>query len=293
MKLSPLVLDDMFIKRFKYDGKMNSLTNIKIKDQNNFYTYDNIINRLMNSDAKELFNQISGGNARFACNMMRRLLESNQLKGLDNLGKKQYTIAALMLTDETQSDESAPIINLFNNKEGHDIGNFLIRYRVLEYFYHELSSDPGDIRYKNYFKMLGYDINRVKKVLERMLMASILYSTKGLTPSQFEDTSIDNVGTLKITQTGKTYFDILLKEVWYYIAAKHEMIENVRKDYLTTDEAKSYVYMTHKDFSGILKNDEDEERIKIGHFNVKHGEIIEYYSLKQPSQIALNVLRSK
>lgn len=291
MRLSALRLSAMLRPRFSLTREGSSLEdNPVIEDGQYRYTYPRIFSTFVDSSAGELVCQLAGSNCRVVLHMMKRLLESDQLKGVSNIANVQYVIAALMLADNSEPDESAPIINLLDNEELARAGNGLIRFRVLEYLYQEGSAKPTDRRFQSHFERLGYSRARLKNVLVRMTMASMIYSQKGFDPQALEQTDWDDIGLLAITETGRAYFDVLISQLWYYVAAKQCAAPRLPKTYVSKNESQGHYFVRDRDFVDYLREEEAQERGRAREWDRRGGMRMREVSLRSPHLMAKSAL---
>lgn len=296
MKLSPLNLKSMLeIRFFKgyHNEDLSKIPRIYDRKFNRNYYFPELFKYLYNSESGELLINIAGDNCRVSLNFTRRLLLAAHLKGLHNINKTEYVIASLMLSNDSVFDEGAPILNLFDNHERGESGNTLIRFRILEYFYTKDKANPNHKDFKNYFLRLGFENERVRKVLVRFLMSYIITSDNSLKPLDLEKIDEADIGYLTITKFGKSYFDILLKSMWYYISLKRGMLKTIDKRYVSYDEIKKWNYISHSSFINFLKFHEINEISKIKRYNIEKGNTIKNVHLKSPSVLFERVIKGE
>ncbi|MCI5221940.1 MAG: hypothetical protein D3924_04540 [Candidatus Electrothrix sp. AR4] len=285
MTLSQINIESMFRPRFHSTRDGNDLNEHKIADieHQEYYTFPEIYKLIFKSETGSLIRTLSGGNCRVALHMTRHLLESNQLKAIRNISNPQFAIAALMLLDTSKSDPGSYIINLFDNKERGEEGNALIRYRVLELFAKKEKINLNDQRTKNYFVRLGYPPQRIRLVVSRLMMASLLHSSRGYTPEELLRAEDDNLGSVIITKTGEAYQTQLLDKMWYYVAAKIDLAPNMPSKRQSYDQQKNYYYITKTNFVAYLKDEEKLERSRAKRWDSEHGPKYKKINLICPS----------
>jgi len=285
MRLGRLNIESMLKTRFAVTKTGESLEGHVISDilHKDTYTYPDIFRLIFCSETGDIIKTISGGNCRVALHMTKRLIESNQIKALRHFSNPQYAIAALMLLDTSEPDPASPLLSLFDNKERGEEGNALIRYRVLELFIKEQKLNLNDQRIKNYFYRLGYPPKRIRKVVSRLMMASLLYSLEGYTPEAFVCTDADDLGYVVITETGEAYQKLLLNMMWYYVVAKYDLAPNMPEERQSQDMEKGYYYITHTDFVEYIKDEERLERGRARKWDSEHGPKFRSINLSSPS----------
>lgn len=296
MTLSQLNIQSMLEPRFKVSRAGEDIATYRIVDANHgkTYTFSQICDAIFDSQTGFMLKVLSGGNCRVALHMARRLIESNQLKALRNITNPQYAIAALMLSDDSLPDPSACILNLFDNKEKGERGNALIRYRVLELFLNENKLDLNSQRTKEYFARLGYTQERVKSVVERFMMASVVYSLGGHTPESLLKAGLDNIGFIVLTETGESYYTFLLNQLWYYIICKKDVARNMPSTRQSYDVNGNYYYITDTNFIEYLRDEERLENDRAQAWDKGHGPKFRGLNLAKPSIKARNeLLRGK
>ena len=259
MKLSRIGLEAMVRKRFQMTREGLSLETNRIADGARSFTFPELFERFSAGDAGVLVWRLSGGNCRIALAMMKRLLMSNHLLKLRNIGNIEFAIHALMLDSAARPDRASPVLNLFDNEEKGAPGNTLIRLRVLEYFAHKTVVDPGEEEFRIYFERLGYGMDRIKTVLRRMLMTGVVFSHSGLDEKAFEKESLSDVREIEITETGRAYLDLLVDKLWYFVAAKRGLAERMPSSRVKIDAEKGYKYITDTDFKGFLREEVQKE----------------------------------
>jgi len=196
------------INSYRPDGKVSML---------------DILNKYINSTAAEIIANLTQSDIRQYIRLIRRLISSDDLEGFHNLGSANRCVAALMLRPgERFSDDESFLVNCFDNDRPDEIGNALIRWRVLEYFDLDYHDCTGDF-FEYYFARLGYDLGRVNEVLRMWAVAGAveLDSTKGALQ-----------GT--ITDCGRQYRYVISK-LWYCIAVKTGM--NIDTAYILEGES--------------------------------------------------------
>ena len=65
---------------------------------------------------------------------------------------------------------------------------------------------------------------------------------------------------IEITGVGRVYLDLLMKKMWYFVAAKRGMVESVPIRFKSFDEDKRYFYMTHRNLVDFLRDEEAAEK---------------------------------
>ncbi len=296
MMLSPLNHKSMLKMRFQRskDGADLAIEPI-IRDGNGSrtYKYPRLFDKMFSGEAGPLILNISGKDCRVALLVTKRLLESDHLRGLEHIGNPNHAIASLMLGKDYLPDDGAPILNLFDNDEPNAPGNALIRYRVLEYLKKVRRTDPAHHDFIQYFNRLEYSAERVQQVLVRFLMTSVIQSARGHTPERFATAAQDKIGTVVIADLGDAYFNLLLKKVWYYVAAKRGMIPKMPGRLVSYDEDVQRYFVYHTDFVEYLKEEEKSERARIRQWDRSHGKPGQDTHRMAPSDLAHTVLCEK
>lgn len=261
MALSPVDIKAIFRKRFSRGADSTPFDRSpRIVDGLKSYTYPDLCNLLLSGETGELLVALGGTNARVAMYCVERLMTSRLIRGLQNLGKAQFAIAALMLADDYVADDGAPILNLFDNEERGQLGGALVRYRVLERLFLEDRIDLSQRRYVEFFESRGYEMARVRRVIARFLQAEIVIVRRGLSPDELLLTAIDEIGEIEITSSGRIYFDLLLRKQWYFAAAKRGLVVHAPSEYVSFDKHGKYHYMTHTNMIDLLKAELDAEK---------------------------------
>jgi hypothetical protein len=298
MYLTPVNLREMLKPRLNLsrDGKSlkGSPKVTDIKDGKD-YTFPILFNILFGQDEKKssdtgsLLLTLAASNAREFLAFTQRVLCSDQLKGLKNICDPEYAIASLMLSDSSQPTLTSCIVNLFDNEEPDVYGNALIRFRVFEYFWNTNNITTSESRFQNYFRRLGYDLGRVKKVLELFVMTQILISKRGYSPEYIKNLILDDIGQLEITKSGKEYKN-LLNRIWYYASVKRDVYlpeAKIRKD------PDGREYCTHTEFIEWLKEEEQKEEIAIRDYIRKNGDFKIDWDLLKPYKLAAQALKPR
>lgn len=303
MELSPLILADMVHKRYKYDVNGKSLQNTTITDKVytknkkiqekeyiQQYSYEDIYH-LMFQDSENgtgaLINQLAAPNARVFLSMLRQIMKSDQLEGLHNLDKREYIIAALMLSNQSEADPyDTYILNLFENGLPNVYGNNLIRFRVLEYFKNNGVISPNDVKFQKHFNILEYPLEDVVRIIALFVGRGILVSSKGLVPEQITSLQMDAIGPYSITTAGSVYFEILIPSQWYYVAVKRGIL--LSDKYIRRDKDQGHEYVTHSGLVEFLSSQEEVEKARRRANEKVCGQI--QMNLKMPSALARNAL---
>jgi hypothetical protein len=295
MDLTPLDIREMLKVRFQSSregANLSTLPRVMDSKDGKEYTFPAIYNLIFgkekaNSEAGNLLLTIAASNARESLALTERLLYSDQIKGLRNIVSPEYIVAALMLSDTSQPFITSCILNLFDDEDPSFSGNGLIRFRVLEYFWNVKKASISDQRFQDYFLRLGYDLARVKKVLELFMMTQLLISPRGLSLESFRTLSFDEIGSLEITKSG-TEFKNLLQRMWYFVSVKRDVYlpENLIKKDVGGRE-----YCTHTDFENWLRDQEEKEKRAINEYTRVNGEFKLDWGLIHPSKIAKQALR--
>lgn len=296
MELHPLNLREMLYIRFQYAKDGTSLSgNPKIYDSkiDKYLTFPQLFTLLFGQDEKSISEggdfllTWAASNAREALSLTEKLLYSSQLKGLSHIGVPDYTIAALMLNDSSLPKPTpSGVLNLFNNEEPELIGNSLIRFRVLEYFWETKNVTSSDVRFQKYFQRLGYDLERIQRVIELFVMTQLLISLRGLSPDDIRKLRFDDIGPLEITRSGLE-FKRLLNRMWYFVSVKRDVF--LPDALIRNEDGREYI--THGDFIEWLRSQEENEKISIRSYTNTHGEIVLDWGLRRPHRLAAQALR--
>lgn len=290
MELTPLKLDKMLARRFLFSKDGVDLSNSPpIRDGELQVRFPQLFREIFTSESGKLLLKIAGKSAREALLLTDRLIHSDHLRGLANIGNAQYAMVSLMLLDYAQLDPNYPyLINLFDNNEPHSPGNALIRFRVLEYLYREKVVSSSSTHFLQYMERLGFDDKRLKQVLSLMVGTSMIYSQEGIVAERFDDLRINELGTFEITDIGKTYWETLIRMQWYFVSIKQGV--TIPERYIHFDKASNTEYITHADLCHFLKEEEEEERFRVRMWENKRGRM-EGVHLEPPSEIAKRALR--
>ncbi|MCK4599296.1 ATP-binding protein [Candidatus Bipolaricaulota bacterium] len=293
MTLTSLNLKEMLRLRFLASkAGIDLRTTPPIIDGGKQFTFPQLYDLIFDREVGELATDIAGTDARVVLMLAEQLLESNQLKGLINIRNPEYVLASWMLSDTGEVDPIAPfLLNLFDSEENPPSpGYSLIRYRVLEYFVEEGEARPEDAYFRRYFLRLGYSMERVKEVILTFLRSGLIFSRRGCTPESIEKLPEESIGPLVITKTGKAYWHKLLGIMWYYVTVKRATrfpINIIGEEELNEPPYKRQ-YVTHTKFINWLKEEENEERLRIRRWENSHGQM--KVSLRQPFADARRVL---
>lgn len=292
MQLSEIDLREMLKPRFTFSKTGEALDKVFINDvpHQQRHTFPQIFDRLMSSEAGELLTKLAGSNCRVALHLIRRYIESDQLKSLNNVGKLQFMIASLMLTDTSETDPGAAILNVFDNEERNEPGNALIRYRVLEYISQHGRVILSDRAFIDYFARLGYSAERIRHVLSKMMMVSMIYSEEGYTPQRLLEAEDVATGALFLTETGESYNKVLLKQMWYYVVAKRGLQQRMPHHRLSFDSDRNWYFVTHTQFVEYLKEEEEAERNRAKEWARLNGHRFDNLHLTAPHKLAQSVL---
>ncbi|MFC2078272.1 hypothetical protein ACFLTM_05650 [Candidatus Bipolaricaulota bacterium] len=272
LTLAPLDMMSMLRLRFLYSRQGTRLAESPpIADGDSSYTFPELFARVEDSEVAELVRSIAGSDARVALMLVTRLLGSDQLKGLPNVSDAEHALACWMLSDTGAVDPVSPfLVNLFDSEEPEGTpGYALIRYRVLEYFASRSEVRAESRPLRRYFDRLGYANERIRDVLLTFMRAGILNSPSGLTPDRIEESDDRSFGILALTQTGRAYWDHLIKMQWYYVTAKRST--RVPVSIIRKNEEEGTEYITHSDFTTWLRKQEDEERQRVRRWESTRG----------------------
>ncbi|MCC6678617.1 MAG: hypothetical protein IT436_15900 [Phycisphaerales bacterium] len=299
MTLSPLDPSKMTRARFYVTHEGESLVgNRCIQDGTKCYSYPDLHKLLFNSEAGELVRSLVGHNARVALMCVRRLIHSDLLRGIHNLGNPQFLIASLMLSTDYMPDDGALILNLFDNEE-RVAGEALIRFRVLERLYLNAVMHLDERGTVEYFESRGYRMDRVKGVVTRFLMAHMVCLDNHWMPEEVREISVDRleeVGAIRITPVGSIYVTMLLTKMWYFVAAKRGMVDSVPDAFKSFDLDGKYHYMSHNDLVRYLQSEEQAERHRRVRWESQHGRLAQSKTLAAPhryAEIALSKEKSR
>ena len=291
MELSPLDLMAMIKIRFEFDGNGTPLG--EVSDGERSYSWPAIYRMLFEDEAGDrpgrLLIQLCEPSARTLLQFVDHVLKSDQLKGLRNLMKAEYVIAALMLSNNSTADTfDTFILNLFENDEPGVAGNTLIRFRVLEYFHTNRTGSPNDAEFNRFFRGLGYDVEKVIGVLALFVSRNLVGSGKSLEPRAVLASSLQDLGSFSITSSGDAYFNVLLRSIWYYVAVKRAVQLPAR--YISYDSSGKHEFVKHNDLMDFLQEAEHAEKTTRRSYERANGENQKYARLAMPSAMAKDVL---
>jgi len=295
MTLSPLILKEMIKKRFQYSKDGKDQFNYKIYDGDKSYTYENIFSLLFEETEINIkapgkwLDHIAYPNARIFTSLVKHVIFSDHLRGIDNLKSYEYIISTLMLLEESKGDPYGTyIINLYENNEPGVYGNNLIRLRILEYFHSFIDSKLTDAEFHIYFKALGYDLEKDKikdkfiNIISDFVGANLLISEKLFEPDDIKSTPFDLLGKFAITNCGKLYIEELIKREWYYNCVKR--IICFPKLYIFYNKIEEYEYISPDSLIAFFRENENKEKEHIDEYKKQHGEFIHH--LVYPSTLA-------
>ncbi|MCK4417928.1 MAG: hypothetical protein KAV99_07145 [Candidatus Latescibacteria bacterium] len=293
--LLPVDLEEALRIRFSKsrDGVELSASPV-VKDGNRKFTYPELCDLIFSGPAGDLLKDIAAADMRIALKLVRQLLESDQLKGLLNLRDPEFVLASWMLNDVGEVDPVSPILlNLFDSEEPLETspGYALIRYRLLEHLIGERVVDLGDVESRTYFERLGYNKRRMRKTTITFLRAGLVFSKRGVIPDFAEDHPEMPLGPVEISRTGRAYWEKLLKMLWYYVTVKRATrlpIDIIKTEAIKTEPYERQ-YVTHTSFVKWLKEQEDDERLRIRSWEGRYAQKL--VSLSQPYLVAKAVLR--
>ena len=265
MELSLLDMRKMIRRRFVTSETAASLESAKIPGWEQ-YTFGQFFDKFYaDSPAELLIHDLSQGDVRHYVRLFRRHIFSHRLQRLSNIGSEYHCIVTLMfLRGDASEKETTFILNLFDNHQPEELGNALIRWRVLEFFLAQEIRGCGEQNdfFAYYFRRLGYDLVRVREVLGVFHQAGIIeiHKEKG-----------NEMGS--ITRTGRRYAD-LIQNLWYCIAIKTGM--NIYEDLILrgveaqTEAAKVGVdlpegkeWVPDENFLDFIHHEEEMEQIRL------------------------------
>jgi len=211
--LSHLDMTSMIKTRLTTSLRGRDIIAITVEDKVNKRNYRllEILNLYLNSESELIIENLAAGDARHYIRLFRRLLFSDELCGFENIGKDYFCIGSLMLKpDEGFKEDTSFILNVFDNEHPNEIGNALVRWRVLEYFLNGHDRCEGEF-FRYYFQRLGYDLERVEEAIRTWNEAGALelYERK------------EGVQA-KLTACARRY-DQLINNLWYCISIKTGM----------------------------------------------------------------------
>jgi hypothetical protein len=216
--LSPLIMSEMISKRLFLNHEGDNISKKEVYDASNDTTWkiEDIFNRFIGSESEKIVTDLAGGDARHYIRLFRRLLLSDELIGFDQIGNSYKCITSLMFKHgETFKEEISYILNMFDNGFELEVGNALIRWRVLEFFLGR-GKARLDFFFEYYFKRMGYDMRRVNDVMNLLEAAGLLLRYKiGIG----KDEELDEAS---ITPTANRY-EQLIRSLWYCITVKTSM----------------------------------------------------------------------
>lgn len=292
--LYPLNMREMLLLRFRQSKDGRSLSGKPAADDPPLngarYTFPQISTMLFGPDAKrvsasgDLLLTLAGSNAREALLLTERLIYSDQLKALRNIGNPEFAVAALMLPEH---GVSPGVVNLFDNEEPGKPGNALVRFRVLEYFWNVKRATTSDQSFKRHFRRLGYELDMVKRVVELFVMTQLLVSLRGLSPEDISARPFDDIGTLELTECGER-FQGLLRRMWYFVCAKRDVY--LPEERIHTDK-QGVEYCTHQDFIDWLREGEKREARATREYGRTVGPYRLEWGLMKPHEMAKAALR--
>jgi hypothetical protein len=225
MELSLLDMRAMIRRRFVTSEAAASLASVKIPGGAG-HTFGEFFDTFYaDSPAESLIRDLSQGDVRHYVRLFRRHIFSNRLRRLSNIGNEYHCIVTLMFwRGDRAESETTFILNLFDNHQPEELGNALIRWRVLEFFLGQEKRGCGEKSdfFSYYFRRLGYDAIRVREVLG-------IFHEAGIIEMHVEGGN--EMGS--ITPTGERYAK-LIENLWYCIAIKTGM--NFYEDLILRDE---------------------------------------------------------
>lgn len=297
MALDALDLREMLRLRFQQSRTGNSLRRKysapdPLSDGQRF-TFPQIYVAIFRQDrdgmpqSGELLLTHAESNAREVLAMTEKLVYSDQLKGLKHIGEAEFAVAALMLRGPTEPDTAAGLLNLFNNEEPQTPNNALVRFRVLEYFWHASRATISEERFKRYFRRLGLDLDRVRRVIELFVMTQLIISVDGFSPDDISTRAFDDIGLLQITESGRKYRE-LLNRLWYWVSIRKDVY---LPEIIIRKEPDGREYCTNTDFVRWLERQEQNEKYRIKEHNTTHGSMNLDWALAKPHRIAAQVLK--
>jgi hypothetical protein len=300
MILTPVNIRNMLRLRFLNAKNGKSLRgNPKFIDSHRneiSYTFPQIFTMLFGksedtiTEAGDLLITMAGSNARESLALTEKLIYSDQLKGFRNLHDPEYAVAGLMLSDTSEPEVThSCMLNLFNNEEPEEIGNELIRFRVLEYFWNSSRVTISENRFAQYFERLGYEIDRILEVLELFLMTQIIISVSGFSLEEIRKRLFENIETLAITQSGRELRNII-DRIWYWVTVKKDAYFP-QHPYIQNDKGREYI--THTSLVEWLKEAEIREQRKIESYEKINGRLNLDWDLLKPHLIAEKALKGE
>ena len=212
--------------------------------------------------------------------LFRRILHSDVLGSLMNIGNIYYGIHALLLAGkDPMSDADSYLFNLFDNEKPTRRGNALVRYRVLEYC--KLFNDLGEV-FDFYFRALGCEVESARHLLD-------LFRDAGLTHISYKEDEMGNKMPSEaiLTVAGQRHFDIVTN-LWYIICIKTGMnifadlvlrgedAKSKASEFVKSDKILDYYaehgWVSEEDFIEFLGLQEVLEYKRIGDFQASHPE---------------------
>lgn len=212
--------------------------------------------------------------------LVRRVLRSDCLEDLRNVGNNYYGIHALMMrAGEPVLPGDACLFNLFDNERPDLRGNALVRYRVLEYC--RLFGDLGQA-FDVYFRALGCGESIARAVVEQFQEAGLVkveyvHGGRGeKMPTRAE-----------LTTPGERHLEVI-ENLWYIICVKtgmHVYPESILRGVDARKQAARFVkskrilgfYSSHgwvseELFLEFIGQQEALEQNRIGQFQESHEE---------------------
>lgn len=238
LHLSPIDTTRMLNQRLTTSPTGSDLRHVRVRDGAREWTFLEVLNKYIGSDSSAIIRDLAQGDLRHYIRLFRRLFYSNELNGLANIGKEYHCLGALMLKPgEGFREDMSFVLNVFDNEHPQEIGNALIRWRVLEYFLRGHRQCEGEF-FEYYYRRLGYDLVRVRAVIELWNDAGVL------------DLFPKRLGGEAVPTPCAAAYEMLVHNLWYCIAIKSGM--HIDATYiLIAGTAKAAARQYRIDVSGV------------------------------------------
>lgn len=287
-RLGKLKVADVIQPRFEVhqDGRYFGDSD-KVVDGNDTFTFPNLFNYIRTGKGFVVIDSIGRVNLRRMIDCLDRLLTSNHLLGLRNIGNIEKTVQSLMLAEGKREDETSAIIDLFRPPNEHRRTRAsLCMFRVSERAYHRDELSFEDQEHTDFFSALGYSGKHIFESVVNLVGAGVLESSAGDdVESLRKHRSLKNAGDMRVTPLGKLYHESLLDTEWYYNGIRRSLAHWAPIDYVHRDRANQYPYMTPSTLHGYLIDAEETEQVSLAKWeNTESRAISGENKLSAPSQ---------
>lgn len=266
-----------------------------VADNDRTYTFPQLYEKIVNGTGFAVLEAIGRVNTRRLIDCLDRLLVSNHLRGLKNIGHIEEVVQALMLGQGKVSDETAVILDLFRPPKARvKTHASLVYYRVAERAHKQNEVMFSDLESTDFFKALGYDMTDVWEAIVALLGSGVLESAEGHdVDSITRELRPSRIGEIRATPLCALYFQRLLQTEWYYNGVRRSIAHFAPEEYVQYDQKRGYPFLTPKGLYAYLKDAEEREAASLARWaNDGNKQISGEKQLSRPSDKFFKYLKS-